>query len=429
MRVLSVPQPFAQLVVRGVKRLEVRSWEPGFEFPVRLAIHASVRAPARLDCEEWFWEREPARAFAEQGWVDRRDLTALPRGAIIGTVTLAAVHVGADVHSGKADIFAWNHETARMEVGERDPQTGALRVDAVRARVRPLGVAVPADSYVWVFTDPVEFEPITGVEGKLRTWALDAEMERVVVERELRARKRLWRPEPVDATKKAKAVEAWRELWQEMRAWLLDEVESDVRRKRDLRSMVFSSEVEAKLREHLDEYFERNKHPRRADWVYLEAEFRPTFGNMEIIPRDWFELEVRRRMKTEADAQLALQRRQHRRDAMLKIVDEAGPNAITSAPERAALFDSLAKALDKMLEEEAEDIEFAKRQANPRFEARMERARLRQMTRRPTDPSFDLSLWNPLLETLLKSGFSDDEVAAAMAWEQLKTRMLLEGEG
>jgi hypothetical protein len=432
MRVLSAPQPFAQLLVRGVKRIEVRSWEPDFEYPARIAIHASTRAPSQLACEDWFDEREPALAFAEQGWADRRDLTALKRGAIVGTATLVAVHVGADIYSGKAEIFAWNHETNRMEVGERDPETGALRTDAtpgMPAKVKPLGVTFAKEEHLWVFADPVEFESITGVRGRLRTWTLEGEIEGVIAERERRARKKLWRPSPVNASKREKAVQAWRERWEGMRDYLLSRVESNVRLRRDLRSLVFPKKVEARLKVDLEEYYARNKHPRRADWVLLEPQFREALHDMEIVPRGWFEREIRQRMRKEAEEAQAALRAEARRATLLKIVDEAGPDALTDYSKEGALEAKLEKALDKMLEEEAEDLEFEKRRRNPKFEARLERVRLRQLTRPPTDPGFDMAAWQPLMEMLMKSGLSDDEVAAALAWEQLKTRMMLEGEG
>ena len=158
MRVLSIQQPFAQLVVRGAKRLEVRPWTT--KYRGRIAIHASSAVPSRDIVREWKRDREMALRFADQGWLDRDDLKALPRSAIIGTVELVGVYLGKEVHEGSTPHFAWNLATNRMEVAARDPRSGQLR--PIETRQRPLLVPVPENQYAWVFGDPVEIEPAVG---------------------------------------------------------------------------------------------------------------------------------------------------------------------------------------------------------------------------------------------------------------------------
>lgn len=86
MRVLSLRQPFASLIVAGVKRYECRSWYPTALGP--LAIHASSGFAHH-------WREISAdpvikKALAE---AEIEDATALPRGAILGFVTVAKVYL------------------------------------------------------------------------------------------------------------------------------------------------------------------------------------------------------------------------------------------------------------------------------------------------------------------------------------------------
>jgi hypothetical protein len=81
MQVLSLRQPWATLVVLGIKQIETRSWRPAHRGT--LAIHASTRFPPhfRLCCE-----RQPLRALLREAGYD--DWTDLALGAILGTVEL-----------------------------------------------------------------------------------------------------------------------------------------------------------------------------------------------------------------------------------------------------------------------------------------------------------------------------------------------------
>jgi hypothetical protein len=80
MKVLSLHQPWASLVVLGEKIFETRSWRTYYRGP--LAIHASKGRP-----EEWrsFW-RAPFDERLRAHMVD--DLDELPRGFILGVVDL-----------------------------------------------------------------------------------------------------------------------------------------------------------------------------------------------------------------------------------------------------------------------------------------------------------------------------------------------------
>lgn len=71
MKALSLTQPWATLVVTGRKRVETRGWPTSIR--ERIAIHASKAMPG--------YAREAAIAFG-------LDPDALPRGAIVGQVSL-----------------------------------------------------------------------------------------------------------------------------------------------------------------------------------------------------------------------------------------------------------------------------------------------------------------------------------------------------
>jgi hypothetical protein len=82
MKVLSVSQPWAALVVLGARRFETRAWHTAHRGT--LAIHATRRFPpaARIVCRQ-----EPIRSLLVRAGFD--DWRRLPLGAVIGTVDLA----------------------------------------------------------------------------------------------------------------------------------------------------------------------------------------------------------------------------------------------------------------------------------------------------------------------------------------------------
>ena len=84
MHALSVMQPWATLIVLGVKRIETRPWRTSFRG--RLAVHASSRLPHDFDD---LCRREPFRSV-----LLRAPWTRPPRGVLLGTVEVRdCVHV------------------------------------------------------------------------------------------------------------------------------------------------------------------------------------------------------------------------------------------------------------------------------------------------------------------------------------------------
>jgi hypothetical protein len=82
MKCISLKQPWATLIILGIKRQEIRTW--GTLYRGQLAIHASRRFPeeARRLCQV-----EPFRSiFRKFGFRGECDL---PKGAVLGVVQLA----------------------------------------------------------------------------------------------------------------------------------------------------------------------------------------------------------------------------------------------------------------------------------------------------------------------------------------------------
>jgi hypothetical protein len=77
-KALTVRQPWATLIVRGIKKVETRSWHYSWsdQWPMPLAVHA-----AKGHTRD---EREFAEYLVRAGVLDTADL---PRGAIVGTVS------------------------------------------------------------------------------------------------------------------------------------------------------------------------------------------------------------------------------------------------------------------------------------------------------------------------------------------------------
>lgn len=150
MKALTLKQPWATLVVRGVKRFETRSWayrpidwveesggreRPYFRastLPIRLAIHASASF-AGEDLAFARWLRDVV------GCLDTEDL---PTGAIVGTVRYVAWH--------------WSYPEIRAELA---PSPLELELgDWSDHRL------------LWQFEDPVELEEPIAIRGAQRIW-------------------------------------------------------------------------------------------------------------------------------------------------------------------------------------------------------------------------------------------------------------------
>ena len=135
MKVLSVQQPWASLIVAGIKKVENRTWKPQ-EMPGRILIHASKKCSIRtVGNEPLEWVQE---IFNHQIYGNFPDFPELPDGAIVGYVTVDKV----------------DQDNANSVWASGESNAEGL--------------------YYWHLKDAYVFdEPIKGVKGKLHLWEYD----------------------------------------------------------------------------------------------------------------------------------------------------------------------------------------------------------------------------------------------------------------
>ena len=293
MRVLSVQQPWAHLIMKGVKQIEIRSWTSTFKG--RIAIHASANAKWQETEAEWKSSSAVARCFAEQGRIDRDDLKALPRSAILGTVELLGVHRGAAVKAKKHDIFNSDPVADVLESAVRDRVTGHLR--AARTRVRTLPLTIPDSGYVWAFGRPHEVDPIFDVPGQQHLWELPADVAAQLAERDTASRRGEWTAPAVSSERRKASLAACRTMWEtdlEREAFgllgeVIREVEVELLEFDDPQTEKwFKRTFKAYMAAHLD------KGAGGAGQVRIEKRLQSLFNGHALVPAVEFERELRR---------------------------------------------------------------------------------------------------------------------------------------
>jgi hypothetical protein len=131
MKVLSLLQPWATLVVIGVKQVETRSWST--DHRGELLIHASTsKAGAMIALEPPFTKYI-------------KEFKDLPVGAIIGQVTLT-------------DVLLIEQQ-----------QLEGNRLNQLTLEERAFG-DYSEGRYAWLLSDPVQFDNPIPVKGSLRLW-------------------------------------------------------------------------------------------------------------------------------------------------------------------------------------------------------------------------------------------------------------------
>ena len=137
MKVLSLLQPWASLVVMGKKKIETRSWKTTYRGP--LLIHASKGKKAALLASE--------RPFSNY----IADFSMLPFGAIIGKVTLTDVV--------RIDQVAFSNEM----------------INHLSMEERAFG-DYGAGRYAWMLEEPVAFSCPIRILGALHLWEYTGEL-------------------------------------------------------------------------------------------------------------------------------------------------------------------------------------------------------------------------------------------------------------
>ena len=115
MQALTLWQPWATLIVLGLKRYETRSWGTYYRGP--LLIHAGKRC-----------DRQHERMLREEGWLDDVD-GPLPTGVILAVAQLASMRAAAGVDVDHKEMLFGDFSLGRY----------AWRL----ADVRPLAEPIP----------------------------------------------------------------------------------------------------------------------------------------------------------------------------------------------------------------------------------------------------------------------------------------------
>ena len=137
MKALSLLQPWAALVVMGIKQIETRSWSTAYRGP--LLIHASKRKAGEI-----FAYEPPFKKYIP-------DFKQLPFGYIIGKVTLADV-----IRIGTGPLFNTSDEIMNKLTMEE----------------KAFGDYSPG-RFGWLFHNPIALKTPIGARGSLTLWEFD----------------------------------------------------------------------------------------------------------------------------------------------------------------------------------------------------------------------------------------------------------------
>ncbi len=137
MKTLSLLQPWATLVVMGVKQIETRSWSTAYRGP--LLIHASKGKAGEI-----FAQEAPFKKYIP-------NFKQLPFGYIIGKVTLTDV-----IRIGTGTLVHTNDEMMNKLTMEE----------------KAFGNYTPG-RFAWILQDAVAFKTPLGARGSLTLWEFD----------------------------------------------------------------------------------------------------------------------------------------------------------------------------------------------------------------------------------------------------------------
>lgn len=142
MKTITIKQPWAALIVHGIKDIENRTWQT--KFRGRILIHAGKSSDGKLNDL-----LKPVQKYAaiDNNW--NQSEIYFPFGAIIGSVEIVDCVINhASVWAEKSDAEFKGHDEQGRELWDQN---------------KPI--------YNWVLANPILFEkPINNVKGKLSFW-------------------------------------------------------------------------------------------------------------------------------------------------------------------------------------------------------------------------------------------------------------------
>ncbi len=204
MKALTVRQPWASLIVLGIKTIETRSWKlPAAMVGQRIAIHAGAARPTSAsaqDVGDWQVNPDGRNGFSVRHWPSARKLGVgrnlictlypelaadekesrgvyhrLPLGAILGYVTLGEDLPITDVRSDGAHVLNRDGELWLAEdVTVQSHGPGLLEPIQL---ANPITDQLPYGDYTpgrhgWTLHDPELCEPIPA-KGRVGFWDWD----------------------------------------------------------------------------------------------------------------------------------------------------------------------------------------------------------------------------------------------------------------
>ena len=151
MRALTLHQPWAQLMVWGLKNIETRSWvAPSYLIGQRMAIHAGKRDPRPTD-----WNIEVQLAVLQRAGGSH----SMPMGAVVATARLIECMqvIGEPDSSGLVSCRGFG------ELSDEPEYDATIRTD-------PYG-DFSVGRWLWVFQDVHRVEPLS-INGRQGVWTL-----------------------------------------------------------------------------------------------------------------------------------------------------------------------------------------------------------------------------------------------------------------
>lgn len=156
MKVISILQPWASLIIQGHKKIETRSWNT--KYRGELLIHAS--AGKKPVCRSLMLDFQQ-----EFSHLNLQKFESLPFGAIIGKVNLIATVQS--IHCFSGNQFEITNYSS-------DVVNGHFPKDLFEITDQELAFGDYSENrFGWLLSDPIIFENPIPAKGKLGLWEYD----------------------------------------------------------------------------------------------------------------------------------------------------------------------------------------------------------------------------------------------------------------
>lgn len=153
MKALTIKQPWASLIVEGIKDIENRTWKTNYRG--RIYVHSSAQNFKSLvsSCLNYEQSQIYGSKFPKSGSKPTNDVSSFPHSAIIGEVDI-------------------------IDCVQNHPSVWAEQMDYYVCPENGLHILKRGQPYVWnwVLANPVKYDqPILNVKGALSFWEFKEE--------------------------------------------------------------------------------------------------------------------------------------------------------------------------------------------------------------------------------------------------------------